>query len=244
MKNIDIVTTQNVTLEYELADLRDRMIAFLIDFLIIWAIIGILSVIGFNIFYLSNTGGVVFGVFLGCVFIFYSLAFEVFNNGQSLGKKAMKIQVIKLKGGRASFSDYAARWAFRMIDIYFSLGGVASFLIASSVKAQRIGDVVAQTAVIKLEPKLDLKLTDVLGIQSKENYTPQFPEVKQLKDEDILLVKQVVERYQQYKNDAHKQRVLEMSASLRDVLKIDRPVTEPLKFLQTIIKDYIVATRS
>ncbi len=30
----------------------------------------------------------------------------------------MKIQVIKLKGGRASFSDYAARWAFRMIDIY------------------------------------------------------------------------------------------------------------------------------
>ena len=74
MKNIDIVTTQNVTLEYELADLRDRMIAFLIDFLIIWAIIGILSVIGFNIFYLSNTGGVVFGVFLGCVFIFYSLA--------------------------------------------------------------------------------------------------------------------------------------------------------------------------
>ena len=65
-----------------------------------------------------------------------------------------------------------------------------------------------------------------------------------MKDEDILLVKQVVERYQQYKNDAHKQRVLEMSASLRDVLKIDRPVTEPLKFLQTIIKDYIVATRS
>ena len=32
MKNIEIKTTQNVVLQYELAELRDRIIAFLIDF--------------------------------------------------------------------------------------------------------------------------------------------------------------------------------------------------------------------
>lgn len=244
MKNIEIVTTQNVTLEYELADLRDRIVAFMIDFIIIWAIIGILSLIGFSLFYLEGTSALIFSVFMSCVFIFYSLVMEVWNSGQSFGKMIMKIQVIRLKGGRASFSDYAARWAFRMVDIYFSLGGIASFLVASSAKAQRIGDIVAHTAVIKLVPKLDLQLSDVLGIQSKENYTPQYPEAKYLKDEDILLVKQVLERYRQYKNDAHKARILEMSEALAAALNLDTKPKEPIRFLQTIMKDYIVATRS
>ena len=40
MKNIEIKTTQNVVLEYELADLRDRILAFLLDLIIL--VIGIL----------------------------------------------------------------------------------------------------------------------------------------------------------------------------------------------------------
>ena len=34
MQNISIQTTQNVTIDYELATLRDRILAYLLDFLV------------------------------------------------------------------------------------------------------------------------------------------------------------------------------------------------------------------
>ena len=36
MKTIDIRTTQNVTIEYELASLRERLLAFFIDLVIVY----------------------------------------------------------------------------------------------------------------------------------------------------------------------------------------------------------------
>src|SRR5688500_18553108 len=164
MKNIEIITTQNVALQYELAGLRDRANAFIIDLDFLAFSLSILSAIGYSIFSHSPTGQTVVSIVLSCIFIFYSLAFEIWIKGQSLGKMAMRIQVIKLAGGQATFSDYAARWVFRLIDIYFSLGGIASILILSSSRAQRLGDIVANTAVIKTVPKMDINLQDLLSI--------------------------------------------------------------------------------
>jgi uncharacterized RDD family membrane protein YckC len=110
MKNIEIKTTQNVVLEYELADLRDRILAFFIDLIILTIGLSILSAVGFGILGFTDTVAGLYSIFLICIFMFYSLAFEVLNNGQSLGKKALRIQVIKTAGGQATFSDYAARY--------------------------------------------------------------------------------------------------------------------------------------
>ena len=100
MKSIEIKTTQNVTLEYELADLRDRIVAYLIDLLAIGIGISTLSFIGFAGLGLNGPAATVYAYFLFSVFLFYSLAMEILNKGQSLGKMAMKIQVIKTVGGR------------------------------------------------------------------------------------------------------------------------------------------------
>ena len=43
MANIDILTTQKVNIQYEIAGLRDRAIAFVLDFFIILFIIGFLA---------------------------------------------------------------------------------------------------------------------------------------------------------------------------------------------------------
>src|ERR1041385_6990383 len=123
MKSIEVKTTQNVTLEYELADLRDRVVAFIIDLAVLMVVSTLISMIGFGGLRLEGTAATILSVIMSCIFVFYSLGMEVLNNGQSLGKMAMKIQVIKTAGGQATFSDYTARWVFRMIDIWFSLGG-------------------------------------------------------------------------------------------------------------------------
>jgi uncharacterized RDD family membrane protein YckC len=242
MKNIEIKTTQNVVLQYELADLRDRVLAFAIDFVAIIVTISFLSAIGMSAMS-TTTGRTIFSIFLLSIFFFYSLAFEVLNNGQSLGKMALRIQVIKTAGGRATFPDYAARWVFRMVDIYFSLGGIASILIASSAKAQRIGDIVANTAVVKLTPKMNLKLKDLLTIHSQDSYTPVYPLAKHLKEEDVLLIKATLDRSKKYNNDAHEEALQLLSAKVSEVVEADDHHRDNRHFLQTVMKDYVVLTR-
>lgn len=243
MKSIEVKTTQNVILEYELADLRDRGVAFLIDLTIITVAILLLSMLGFGGFGFQGTAATVFGIFLFCVFLFYSLVMEIMNNGQSIGKMAMKIQVIKTVGGQATFSDYAARWVFRMIDIYFSMGGIASILVASSAKAQRIGDIVANTAVIKLLPRMNLVLNDVLAIRSQESYKPTYIQAKQLDEVDVLLIKTTLERYRLFKNVAHQEAVELLALKTRSVLGVAQATQADVQFLQTVLNDYVVLTR-
>jgi uncharacterized RDD family membrane protein YckC len=243
MKSIEIKTSQNVLLEYELASLRDRILALLLDLVCITVIIGILSFILFSLFGVYGYMETVSSIIIFSVFLFYTLAFEVFNNGQSLGKKALRIRVIKTTGEKAVFYDYAGRWIFRMIDIYFSFGAIASMLIASSAKAQRIGDIVSNTTVIKLVPSVTLYLDDILRIQSRENYQPVYSQVKQLSEKDVLLIKSTLDRSKKYNNDAHDEAIELLVARLKSVLDIKDEVPNTARFLQTIINDYIVLTR-
>jgi uncharacterized RDD family membrane protein YckC len=240
MKSIEVKTTQNVILEYELADLRDRAIAFLIDLTVILTAISLLAMLGGAF---QGTAATVYWIFVFCVFLFYSLLMEILNNGQSLGKMAMKIQVVKTIGGQATFPDYIARWVFRMIDIYFSLGGIASILVASSAKAQRIGDIVANTAVIKLSPKMNLKLNDLLAIRSQNSYKVIYNQAKQLEEVDVLLIKTTIERYRQFKNDAHREAIEALAGKVRSRLAVSAAGQNELQFLQTVLNDYVVLTR-
>lgn len=242
MKNIEIKTTQNVVLQYELADLRDRVMAFLIDFIVIIISISIVSLAGFSLFMVTGIFQTVMSILMISIFLFYSLAFEVLNNGQSPGKMAMRIQVIKINGGKAAFSDYAARWVFRMVDIYFSLGGIAAILIASSSKAQRIGDIVAHTAVVKLAPKMNLRLKDLLTIHSQESYSPAYPQARQLKEQEALLIKSALERWRAHKNEAHAEALDLLAQKIREELEVENG-SDNKKFLQTVLKDYVVLTR-
>ena len=243
MKNIEIKTTQNVVLQYELADLKDRILAFLIDLLCLLVGGGLLLSFGMAIFASSETAATVFAVFLYAILIFYPLALEVWNNGQTVGKMALRIQVIKVEGGKATFADYAARWAFGMVDIYFSLGGIAAIMVASSSKAQRLGDIVANTAVIKVVPKVNLQLRDLLSIHSQTSYVPVYTQAKQLAEEDVLLIKSTLDRYSRFQNDAHFDAINLLGRRIKEVLRLEEDATDNRKFLQTILYDFVILTR-
>lgn len=243
MKSIEIKTAQNVRLEYELASLRERILAFLLDLLSMGLITGILAFVLFGVLKMTGTLEIIGNIIIGSVFLFYSLLFEYFNNGQSIGKRIMKLQVIKITGEKASFYDYAGRWIFRILDIYFSLGAIAAMLIASSARAQRIGDIVSNTSVIRLESLIHLSLNDILKIQSRETYQPVYVQAKQLAEDDVILIKSAIDRYRKYENAAHSEAILQLTAQMQSVLGIKEPVSDQIRFLQTIINDYIVLTR-
>lgn len=241
MKTIEIKTTQNVILQYELADLRERIVAFLIDSAIL--IFGLSILIA--IFTQTFTGTAMDAMVYLClaVYIFYSLAFEALNHGRTPGKMAMRIQVIKTTSGQATFTDYVARWVFRLVDIFFSFGGIASILIASSSKSQRIGDIVASTTVIKLIPRMNLDLQDILNIHSSSSYKPEYNQAKQLIEEDALLIKTTLHRYRTYDNDAHSEALNMLAEKIAAILRVTPSDKNHEQFLETVLKDYVMLTR-
>ncbi|HET9486513.1 MAG TPA: RDD family protein [Chryseosolibacter sp.] len=230
-----------MVLQYELADLRDRILAFLIDLICLFFGLIILSLV-FNAIF-TGIALDAMNILIICIFIFYSLVFEVLNHGQSIGKMAMGIQVIKITSGNATFADYAARWVFRMADIYLSLGGIASILIASSSKAQRIGDIVANTTVIKLTPAMNLTLEDILNIHSQGSYQPEFIQARQLMEEDVLLIKMTLDRFRKFRNQAHRQALDMLADKIYEVIQAEKRQMDNQQFLETVLKDYVMLTR-
>lgn len=248
MKSIDIKTTQNVVITYELASARDRILAFILD-MVIKIVVILLLIWAFNSIasYTSNRYSDLELFFFYLVVIpinlFYTLVSELFMNGQTLGKKALKIKVIKLDGKQPGFYDYLLRWVFRIVDISLSLGAIAVILSSSSEFAQRLGDMASNCTVIKVSNNSLITLSDLKKIDTLENYTPQYPAIGNFREADILLIKQTIERYNRFRNHAHRDAVIQLSNNISQKLELANPQQDHLKFLRTLIKDYIVLTR-
>lgn len=246
MKNITIHTAQNVPIEYELASSQDRIFAAILDaigfffsYLVLFLVVASAGASA-----LTDRFGAVFFMQFFPMFLFlcYLVVFDVLLGG-SLGKKALKIQVIRLDGKELTLGDHAIRAAFYLIDCFVTLGFMAIVLVMSSEKGQRLGDMAANTTVIKLRPANTFSLMDILSISSLDSYQPVYPQVVNLKEEDMLLVKTILTRARIYQNTAHQIAVEECAAHLQHILAIDDFRGNNFTFLNTILKDYIVLTR-
>jgi hypothetical protein len=178
------------------------------------------------------------------IFLFYTLFSEVISGGQTLGKKALSLRVVKVNGQFASPLDYMIRWLFRWIDIWMSLFVIGSVLINSTQYGQRLGDILAGTTLIKFTKTSNINLPDILKIDNQENYSPSYPQVTQLNDADMIIVKKTIFRQQVFRNKAHDALLTELARHLESELKIKNNSKNDKEFLQTLLKDYVVLTRS
>lgn len=86
MRTLEIVTSQNVAIDYNLANIGERGVAFIMDAIFMTVIIFILSIVQSYIVPDNYIEVVAYSVTF-MVFAFYTLLSEVLMNGQSLGKK-------------------------------------------------------------------------------------------------------------------------------------------------------------
>lgn len=240
MQNIEINTTQNVRITYELANVADRIFAFLIDLLIIGG--GCLVFMFLSSIITGDGQSYVFYILIVPFAAFYTVVSEILMKGQTLGKRALKIQVVKLNGIEPTNIDYFLKWVFRLIDIYLSLGMIAIIFIVTSKKRQRLGDLVCETSAVRVKPSGLMKFSDIEQTHDHEHYTPRYREVVRLEEKDMLLVQTVILRYKKYKNLAHHQALEDLTDVLKKKLGIQEDGSSEL-FLKTILQDYIYLTR-
>jgi uncharacterized RDD family membrane protein YckC len=249
-KTIDITTTQNVVITYELAGLYARLLAFLLDILILG--IGYLLAVTLLINLMRAMGQddwayglIIFLVLLPFLLFFgYNIFFETRKSGQTPGKKAFGIKVVRLDGKDPDWSDAALRTLLQLVDTFFSGGLIGALLIQISPNKRRLGDMAAHTAVIRIQGKrFDFQLKDILNISSLENYTPKYPQVRNLQEQDMVVIKTVLTRLRQHPNQAHEEILEDLVTHLMPLLGVERRPDDRQEFLKTVLRDYIVLTR-
>lgn len=247
MARVKIRTTQNIDLEYETANVGLRMVAYIIDVLVFFAVLGIYGLIIYLIYLATGTDlfgsseavawivGAI-GVLLIFVFyVFYDLLCEALMHGQSIGKKAMNIKVVKLDGSQPTLGDYTLRWLLRAVDFQLFSTILGTVLVAFTEKNQRLGDMAAGTTVISLNepPQFDQTIF-VETEKEEEEYEIQYPQVSKLTDADVQLIKQILTESRKTDNSDI---ILKLSNKMQDVLEVV-PRHAPRPFIEALLKDY------
>ncbi|AYZ10443.1 RDD family protein [Chryseobacterium arthrosphaerae] len=241
MSQIAINTSQNVNISFTIASIGERMLAFIVDLLIRVAYIVAILYLFFNIFdlgYLLNgldewSVRAVYIILTFPVYI-YPVVLESLMEGQTPGKRLMKIRVVKIDGYQAGFGDYMIRWIFRIVDVSFA-GIVGLISMVVSKNNQRLGDIASGTAVISLKNNINISHTILENI--KEDYIPSFPQVIALSDNDMRIIK---DNYTKALRVDDRQIISKLSDKIKSILKLEvdpKKMTER-QFISIIIKDY------
>jgi len=231
MEQFQIETAQNISIDQNTAHLGDRMLAFIIDTLIL--VIYYVLMIWF-LLALDVDPGDQWAIYMliGLPAFLYYLLLETFMDGKTIGKSFMKLRVVKLDGTKPGFSSYFMRWILRIIDISISSGGIAVFTILMRGKGQRVGDIAAGTTVISEKKRIFLK--DTLLRELPEDYSPKFPQVTVFKDNEMQTIKNL---YDSAKRNGNHNVILSLSNRIKKVTEITTAL-KPIEFVDIIIKDY------
>ena len=230
MQAVSVQTTQNINLEFPLADVGSRLLAFLIDLVIMISFI-FLVVAFFGIFQVDPPNWMVLiFVIVAYLYRFFS---ELLWNGQTVGKNLLKIKVVKLDGSQPSVAAYFLRWLVEPID--FFLVGMAVILILLTKNGQRAGDLLAGTTVIKVKRVTATNVRNKMIMkQVDEDYEPTYPQAANISDADIRIIKDGIKAFRE---DAAKQAVQILEAKLKEKYQIesDKPTVD---FLYTLLRDH------
>ncbi|MCW5898408.1 MAG: RDD family protein [Flavobacteriales bacterium] len=233
MDEVGIESAQNVVLSHEVAPLGDRIWAWVIDKLVIfaWSItwIFILGISGAP----EGVWAVVFFLLVLLPYFFYHLICELVLDGKSIGKIHRKIRVARMDGGKPRLGQYLLRWVLRLIDGFYLLGFV---VILVNGKGQRLGDIAAGTTVVSLKPRL--RLRDTLMAEVEPEHRVRFPGAIRLSDAQARMVRDVLHNTQGDRWALME----ELASKVRRIVGDEGSGLKAMEFLQAVLADHVYLT--
>lgn len=224
-RKITVTTPENIKIDYDLAGVGSRGGAAVIDSVILlaaWLLLvwirGRIEEAGASIG--GNWAGAILAVITFALAWGYYVAFEAAWNGQTPGKRWLRLRVVRGYGMPIDLPCAAVRNLVRLIDFmpFFYVFGLISMLVTNDCK--RLGDVAAGTLVVKerAEWKRQIEAPRPPAAAQQQSYKPAIPGIEMISRDEFEAVKRFVER------------MPELDAKLREQLaaKIAAPIVERL----------------
>jgi len=253
MSIITIGTPFNIDLEFKIATFNKRLLAWLIDIVVICTYYYLMLRFIYPLAGMRNGVSSAASLLLVIIPVMaYQLMFELFLNGQTIGKMAVGIKVIDKEGQEPTLGQYITRWilcignlfvyiipyillASPAFMIFFMVLYLPDFLtMVISAKSQRIGDFAAGTVVIDKNYKANINETIYLEIEDT-GYKPLFPQVMRLTDRDINGIRNLLNTKRPTREIDHY--TIDVAQKIKTVLGIQTDMYA-VDFLEKLLQDY------
>ena len=214
---------EEVDLQLEVANAGSRSLAILIDLsfcgLTLLLVYGALEIASRNtsIDWLTQLSTntlriILFLLIFGTQWGYFNL-FEWFWNGQTPGKRLLHLRVIKADGAPVSGTDILLRNLSRPIDTFGPMALLGLLMIFVSRKAQRLGDLMAQTLVIHETP-IDWSIFDEIEPKTAAGASPVMAPTIRLDSRQCELLHRFLNRRSQLDPEARVRLALSLKATL------------------------------
>lgn len=256
MAKLNVLTPFNIELEFDIAPLGKRALAYFID-----VMVGVVYVLVLHLTILETA--IAFeGLFdvsqfflITLPLFFYHFFSEMLMNGQSVGKKIVGIRVVNKNGNAASISQYLLRWILSLPNIVFvpvvgyvvwlnpwlgfmMIGMMAlpdTICYAVTKAGQRIGDLAGNTVVVNTKHSMDIEQTIFREVSVDTGYQPKYPQVMRLTDKDINNLRNLLQQKRTKDLDTY---TLRVAQRIETVLKITNDSGDPYYFFEALLTDY------
>ncbi|AFY74216.1 putative membrane protein/domain protein [Synechococcus sp. PCC 7502] len=245
---VTLSTPESVELEFTLAGIGNRALALMIDYLVWGSILivvlftwGILSTqIPANI--ASQFGAWAFAITLLLTFFIYVgyfVFFETLWQGQTPGKRFVKIRVIQDNGKPIGIQQATLRALLRPIDDTFSLGAI---FIVFNAKEKRLGDWVAGTIVVQEERRSNNPDKFVISDQAQAiaNQLLEEADVTALLPDDFAVIKEYLKRRKDMEPSARLELSRKLGKQLKELISLETvpPQVSSELFLEAVYLAY------
>lgn len=255
--NISFETPENVTVQYELAGLGSRFMAWLVDSILFalffFFIVILLIIVGVGGESISHQLEKVFGknfdrnvaeatmYFAGIAilllglgnFIYFTLS-ELLWAGQTIGKRQFQIRVVKADGFSLDATSIIIRNIFRIIDHIPAMWLVPLL----SKKMQRLGDMVGGTIIVyEAPPAMNSLREDLLARPLGESkFRFDGTVLAKLSAEDFSTIEKLLERWESINKKQQHALASSLCKAFISRIGIDPlPATDYLQFLEELL---------
>ncbi len=215
MATTDIITGQFVRISQTPASIGDRVVARLIDMLVLFCYL--FSAIEFYNFYGVSAN---------------RTAEWLIPHGQTIGKHIRHMRTVKVDGSTPTMGALLLRWMLNLIDIYFYCIGL--LFIACTRKHQRLGDLAAGTMVVQLLDYKHLHITLDEFDYARRNYHPVYVSAQRLSVGQVDIIRKTIDSYSQ----SNQRQIDTLADKVRCFLEIEQQDQDSLTFLTTLLHDY------
>ncbi|MCP4136815.1 MAG: RDD family protein [bacterium] len=245
-KDILIETPEKIRFSYTIAELGIRMIGYFLDLLIqmgITILLGVIIVvitIGSTFSGLSSSGHLAIAFYLIINFIlrwFYFVFFEVIMEGQTPGKRAMKIRVIKASGEHLDFETIVVRNLLRAVDGFPGIPIMGGIIALIDKRSRRLGDIAGNTIVVN-EINFNLKEPNFSVTFSQEERGKRITIQAKLNEHELYILRRFLNEKKSLSKEKEQEIALKLAKEVQERLQSNEPINNPVQYLEQVYKEH------